>query len=311
MRRASSIGRRLVVCGLVRVFSCMASRVEGCAWTFVVVVCDARVFVYGHNVNLMGDRIVDFLNVFGFSTGIFAGMWVGVEQVFIRKGNHVLFARCCWMQKSMRGGSLVWWVQAFLLLLFVMSNTICILHFDFAKKLDLTFPIGMLGLTMQSVIRFFGGGLGGWKCPRICTAYFHIPLRLCVRGHAANIQGILVCRGGRASDICDDSPRLCSQLMLGSTNHGRCLRRLRARAFSGRPNESKRSCTRPTPSLSLEPAEHSENSMLYSWRADARTMATPIGQRRWRGCFRECVDCHIVRGHYDGKEVREGFESKR
>ena len=42
--------------------------------SFVVFLCDARVVAYGHNVNLMGDRIVDFLNVFGFSAGIFAGM---------------------------------------------------------------------------------------------------------------------------------------------------------------------------------------------------------------------------------------------
>ena len=95
--------------------------------SFVVVLCDARVVAYGHNVNLMGDRIVDFLKVLGFSAGIFAGM-CGRGAGFHRKSNHVLVARCCWMRKSMRGGSLVLWVQACLLLSFVMSNTTCVPH---------------------------------------------------------------------------------------------------------------------------------------------------------------------------------------
>ena len=89
---------------------------------------EARILASGHYVNLMGDRIVDFLNVFGLSAGIFAGMCVGVEQAFIRKSNHVLLARCCWMQKVDARRNFVLVVQAFLLLSFVMSNTTCVPH---------------------------------------------------------------------------------------------------------------------------------------------------------------------------------------
>ena len=121
--------------GLVRVFSCMVSRVEGCAWSrpvprtghlwlFCVMLelsLPAILLIWWETASLISWRYL-------VSPQVSLLGCVGVEQAFIERATTCSLQDVVGCKKSMRGGTLVLWVQPCLLLSFVMSNTTCVPH---------------------------------------------------------------------------------------------------------------------------------------------------------------------------------------